>query len=549
MAIPGFNDRGWLPEGIHDCTGNAWIHPGIHAQLAALLMVAFCCGPTTVSGATPDVFRSWFTPTVVPTNFVGSVRFEAEITGNPSSVVFNYNGTNRPMSDSGGNVDQVPGDGIWTCSFTASEIISKNTSNRVFRPFIGTCNPTNAGAFNTFAEVWTSEIGLVPIRTNLAAGAQLTDYIVNFAATRAQLTNFNPAFWASNFYRLNGDKFDFLNFVHVAGVRGNRYHAGVKNAVGGTGLGIFDNTASFGSAGRLQGYTVFPISSFYDGASPTFSHETGHQWMNFLSGTPYADATPHWPLGDIAINVMGFSIPGSGAGGTFPYTFTTNGAGGYTVGPDIATNHSTFNPMELYLMGFATTNEVPTYFILTNQNATLTNGQALTPGEFTLVTISNIVAAKGPRVPDTTSSQRIFRCATIVLSEHLLNPQAMSLYDYFTRRIEARAPVSYADGLATGTGNPWLLATGARAMMYSRITDEAPALGITRLTNSNLRFDFTARPGIRYQPQRSFALLNWSNDGPAFSVAVANPANVETNFVRAPLPGTNQTFYRLNVVY
>ena len=20
MAIPGFNDRGWLPEGIHDCT-------------------------------------------------------------------------------------------------------------------------------------------------------------------------------------------------------------------------------------------------------------------------------------------------------------------------------------------------------------------------------------------------------------------------------------------------------------------------------------------------------------------------------------------------
>jgi len=31
--------------------------------------------------------------------------------------------------------------------------------------------------------------------------------------------------------------------------------------------------ASFGSAGRLQGYTVFPISSFYDGASAAFSNE------------------------------------------------------------------------------------------------------------------------------------------------------------------------------------------------------------------------------------------------------------------------------------
>jgi hypothetical protein len=207
--------------------------------------------------------------------------------------------------------------------------------------------------------------------------------------------------------------------------------------------------------------------------------------------------------------------------------------------------------MELYLMGLATSNEVPKYFVLTNQNSTtLTIGQVLAPTEFNLVTISNIIAAQGPRVPDLDSSQRTFRCATIVLSEHLLDPNAMSLYDYFTRRIEARTPMAYADGLATGTGNPWFLATGGRAVMYSKITDEAPTLGITRQANSNLRFDFTGKPGIRYQPQRSSTLLSWSNDGSAISVAATNPpAGVATNFVRAPLPGTNGTYYRVNVGY
>jgi len=122
----------------------------------AALFIAWITIALLFSGAsfaaTPDVFRSWFTPTVVPTNFVGNVRFEAEITGGPSSVVFNYSGTNRLMYDDGSHGDLTAGDNVWTCLFTTDEIISKNTASRVFRPFIGTCNPTNAGAFNAVAE-------------------------------------------------------------------------------------------------------------------------------------------------------------------------------------------------------------------------------------------------------------------------------------------------------------------------------------------------------------------------------------------------------------
>src|SRR6185503_4789290 len=238
--------------------------------LSGLALTLVLSHPPATSAA-PNVFRSWFTPTVVPTNFAGPVRFEAEITENPASVVFNYNGANRPMFDDASNGDLIAGDGVWTCLFTTAEIFARNSAARVFRPFIGTCTPAGSSAFNTVAEVWTEAIGLVPITTNTTASSHETDYVVNYRATRAQLTNFNAAFWATRFYTTHGDKFDFLNFVHIAGVRGNRYHAGVKNNVLGIGSSIYSNNASFGSAGRLQGYTVFPIPSFYDGASPTFS--------------------------------------------------------------------------------------------------------------------------------------------------------------------------------------------------------------------------------------------------------------------------------------
>jgi len=519
----------------------------VRAVLLITLGIALY-GPS-VSPAAPNVFRSWFTPTVVPTDFPGPVRFEAEITENPASVVFNYNGVNRSMFDNGSNGDLTAGDGVWTCLFTTAEIFARNLPNRVFRPFIGTCNPANGGAFNTVAEVWTSQIGLVPITTNLPGPSQETDYVVNYTATRAQLVNFDAALWARRFYTTHGDKFDFLNFVHIAGVRGNRYHSGVRNSVLGISTGTYSNNAAYGSVGRLLGFNVFPISSFYDGASPTFSHETGHQWINFLSGTPYAGGIPHWPRGNIAINVMGFSISGGNVGGTFAHTFTPSG-GNFVVGPDVALNHSTFNMMELYLAGLAAPSEVPTYFVLNDQNQTLVNGQILTPAEFTLVNLSDVVAVRGPRVPDSANSQKTFRCATIILSEQLLDAYAMSFYDFFTRRIEAKTPQAYADGLATGTSNPWFLATGRRSIMFSKIADARPTLNIVRLPNNDLVAEFAGTPGIRYQPQRSFDLVSWANDGPSLIVPTNNPPlDVITNFVRTPLPAPNRTYYRLNVLY
>jgi hypothetical protein len=74
-----------------------------------------------------------------------------------------------------------------------------------------------------------------------------------------------------------------------------------------------------------------------------------------------------WARGNVAINVMGFSLPG-GVGGNYFFTFSPNGSGGYVVGTGSAANLTTFNSMELYLMGLIPPSEVQTFFVLNDQN-------------------------------------------------------------------------------------------------------------------------------------------------------------------------------------
>jgi hypothetical protein len=318
-----------------------------------------------------------------------------------------------------------------------------------------------------FAEVWTAAIGTRPA-TVFAGGAE-TDYVVAYLATPQQMGSFDPAAWARIFYATHPDQFDFLNFVLVGGMRDNRHHSVVKNTVSGIGLGPLDNSASFGSAGKLIGISVFPLSALFDGGGKGFLHETGHQWINYLPIAPFAGASPHWPKGNVAINVMGFSIPPSGQGGEFLYSFSPDGKGGYLTGPANPDDETSFNLLELYMMGLAGADEVPDYFALRNQNQELVPGQLLGPGDITMIRMPDVVAAAGPRAPAVAASQKDFRSATIILSERPLDAYALGLYDYFARRGEARAELDCAEGLVTMRCKPWYVATRGRSTMTTRI--------------------------------------------------------------------------------
>ena len=233
--------------------------------VATLVVITWAMGNSLTARATPDVTRTWFAPAVVPSDVTQTVRFEATITNNPPSVTFQYVGVDRLMYDDGTHGDLVAGDGTWTAQFQTSEITAVLTDAWVHHPFLGYLKPAGAGTFNVFAEVWTPAVGLASVQPG-SSTAQKTDYVVNIKATANELVNFDTATMAKRLYAVVGDHFDFINFVLVGGLRSDRHYGAVKNTVGGLGMSTtLDTTTSYGSAGRLQGYVMFPMSAWYDG--------------------------------------------------------------------------------------------------------------------------------------------------------------------------------------------------------------------------------------------------------------------------------------------
>jgi hypothetical protein len=446
--------------------------------------------PATASQAAPSVTAMRFTPLVVPETYALPVTFEATTTGAPASVAFAYNGVDRAMFDNGTNGDRVAGDGVWTIQFLPAEILGKLTPASVNRPFIGFCKPAGGGQFNVFAEVWTSTIGLASVLAR-SPTVQQTDYVINVVVSVSELQTFDTRVLANRFYLVYPDAYDFLNLVSVLGKVANRFHEQASNGVIGIGQTVYNNTAAFGSGGRLKGVTVFPFPTSFDGATAGFNHEIGHQWMVFANGALWAPAIPHWPKGDVAGNIMGFSIGGTGGeGGQFHYTFTPDGPGGYVVGNSPDSVWTTFNGMELYLMGLIAPVQVGTFFVLNDQTITPVAGQTLTASQVTTFDVNTVIAANGARSPDSTSSQKTFRSATVVYSDQLLDPYAMSLFDWFARRADQTMPVACAEGFQQYTCKPFSLATGGRATLVSTIpglfTDDPLAAGLTAIRAAHI---------------------------------------------------------------
>lgn len=91
-----------------------------------------------------------------------------------------------------------------------------------------------------------------------------------------------------------------------------------------------------------------------------------------------------------------------------------------------------YSYLDLYLMGLISAAEVPDFFVL--QNLTRVgkdvNGNAIFKAERTKVTIQDVIAAEGPRLPDVDHSQRRFNTGIVIVAErgrrpsHELNAQA-----------------------------------------------------------------------------------------------------------------------------
>ncbi|MGC2695477.1 MAG: hypothetical protein WA738_06770 [Candidatus Angelobacter sp.] len=167
----------------------------------------------------------------------------------------------------------------------------------------------------------------------------------------------------------------------------------------------------------------------YNYAIGHLGHEVGHRWSAYVSAkingeTIFLGPWPHWAPGLQAPVAFPYSLPTEAStlgGGVWQDNFDgtyTQLRDGYFVP---ATGYSY---LDLYLMGLISAAEVPEFFILKNlvRVGKDTNGRPIFTAERTKVTIQDVIAAEGPRLPDVDHSQRKFNIGIVVVVEHGQSP-------------------------------------------------------------------------------------------------------------------------------
>ena len=455
----------------------------------------------------PTLANYALTPNVIPAGMTGSVRLSARITGPlPTNVrLVSEWGDNYDLLDAGGAGDASAGDAVYSAQIPIAPIRARQVESDVHRVFIGFIDvysgATRTMRINAFAQMHSLQLPNVQVRA-LSSDAQIAPHVINIVAPSLYRTHDaeTPAIDAISKIALSlpllGDNFDFLNIVFDRQQIENRYHFATRNSTSGIGQALFNNDAAYGSLGKLQGISVFPAAGFFDGASAAHQHELGHQWLAFLDNTLLLSGVPHWPASTMAYDIMGLSIPGTSAGGRFGCRLVPEG-NGLRVTQVAQTGTDVFNPLDLYLMGLLPAADVPDQWVITDPVfaanwQTMCDGRLLASG-FERLSVADVIAANGPRDLDFISTQRTFRIATVVVSDGLLSQEAMSYYDFFAARAEARERVATHEGFSKQPGAPFFVATGGRGALIAVVDSTVPVslrLTATEFYNPALNYYF-----------------------------------------------------------
>jgi hypothetical protein len=410
-----------------------------------------------------------FTPGVFDQSQPQSVLLEVKVEGTPTSVTLELQSPNNVLvlKDDGTGGDKQAGDKIFSVKLQAADVLKNFTPDDVNRNFVGDLllkqGNDQAGPYHIFADILTPDIPPVQIK-KISNEVQYTEHLVNIV-DQSFFNNFSIAALTTKFYQSFDDSYDFINVIYEFPHFANRHHFGTRSNVQGIGINPFDNNAMHGSAGRLMGCTVFPIPSMFDGASRSYQHELGHQWVNFLKVAPLDSGIPHYPLSDLAACIMGWSKAG-GQGLQFNFKLKPVGNDFELVADQTPKGYS---DLSLYLMGLLPASQVKDHFVFKNQDHALAPGPVLA-NELTKVGINQIIQTSGARVPDASKAQKKFRIATIIVSrDALLSEKMMRFYDRFSARAEETKIVPFSDGLSKGETKPFYLATQQLGRLDTRI--------------------------------------------------------------------------------
>ncbi len=292
----------------------------------------------------------------------------------------------------------------------------------------------------SFADVTINSLGDFGNVTVMELSGNFDAYVLN--GDNQLVSNVAPRQAIANeFYKTHGDDYDFLvyvtNFDHEMISADNlAFYSHVKNDTQGIGMGLHDNSSFYGSNGRLQGtidmanvegWVTDPLNPEFENVLGVLTHELAHRWaakVKFIdaqSNTSMAllgETDSHWSY---LLDSDGSTLYGN--------NWRDNGNGTFTsIPPESAQPGSSrgrlFNPLELYLMGFYDKSQVPPLTLIDNPAIDRTKLPELNDtisGTALTVTIDDIIAAEGERIPAAADAQKEFRVAFI----HLVVPGTM----------------------------------------------------------------------------------------------------------------------------
>lgn len=225
------------------------------------------------------------------------------------------------------------------------------------------------------------------------------------------------------------------------------------------------SNAPGGNPKNIEFYTLALSQATPDGKPRPYNyavghlgHEIGHRWSAYVAArvngqTISLGTWPHWDPGLEARVAYPYSLPleastqgGSAWQDNLDGTFTQL-RGGFFVPA------SGYSYLELYLMGLIAATEVPDFYILRplERIGTDANGRPTFKGQRTRITIEDVIAAEGPRLPDVNHSQRQFNTGIVVIVEHGRTPSAEL--------------INRANGIRRQWIDYWAITTGRRSSM------------------------------------------------------------------------------------
>ena len=313
----------------------------------------------------------------------------------------------------------------------------------------------------------------------------------------------NPRDLTCTVIKALGDKFDFLAYYsdfridnQEAGTPSTGPLGGGPNGGAVTGIGATQRSLeAYCSSGRFQWQFVQPVFigsnqgqerppagitdtsnrniAFYDrqlsrkssdGKMPPYNygiaqiaHEMGHRWSAFVSAKVNGETIPlaptHWNRGLHAPVPFPYQRPteASAMGGG---VWQDNFDGTYTqLDDDYYVPATGWSYLELYLMGLAAPSEVPDFFLLRNlvPAGKDVNGHPIFKADRTKITVQDVIAAEGPRLPDVERSQKKFNTGMVVIVEHGKTP--------------SKELIERTNGIKEEWMKYWAITTGGRSSM------------------------------------------------------------------------------------